>query len=224
MNISACAHACVAAGGATEALYARPGSNTLVLKKRLGFIRLAMQTGAYLVPAYSFGENNTYGQLSPNWQVVHWMKTRFQRVFGISLPLITNIVRAVLRVCVCGGMSVCLCTSVCLDIYLVCLHIDVCFAYSSTDVTSADVVRWRRRGCGHHMRIVPLRGRPRSQVPRKCTVTTVIGAAIKVEKNSKPSDDEVRVVLATYTAALTALFDKYKDKYDPKREEELRII
>ncbi len=46
-------------GGATEALYASPGRNTVVLKKRLGFVKLAIQKGAYLVPVYAFGENNT---------------------------------------------------------------------------------------------------------------------------------------------------------------------
>jgi len=139
-------------GGATEALYAKPGANTLVLSKRLGFIKLAMQSGAYLVPAYSFGENNTYSQLSSDYKVVHWMKTRFQRIFGISLPLITNI------------------------------------------------------------------------VPMKCRVTTVIGGAIRVEKNTHPTDDEIRVVLKSYIEALQALFDKYKDKYDPDRKEELVIL
>ena len=50
---------CGLPGGATEALYAYPGKNTVVLKKRLGFVKLAIQKGASLLPAYSFGENNT---------------------------------------------------------------------------------------------------------------------------------------------------------------------
>lgn len=37
-------------GGATEALYAKPGANTLVLRRRLGFVRLALQTGDTFPP------------------------------------------------------------------------------------------------------------------------------------------------------------------------------
>ena len=62
------------------------------------------------------------------------------------------------------------------------------------------------------------------QIPRKCRVTTVLGPAIPVTRNANPSDDEVRVVLERYIAGLTALFNKYKDKYDPNRLEELTII
>lgn len=50
-------------GGAAEALHARPGNFTLVLKNRKGFVRLALQHGADLVPAYSFGENDLYQQM-----------------------------------------------------------------------------------------------------------------------------------------------------------------
>ncbi len=46
-------------GGAQESLLSRPHSNDLVLRKRLGVIRLAMKHGADLVPVFSFGENGT---------------------------------------------------------------------------------------------------------------------------------------------------------------------
>lgn len=36
-------------GGATEALYAKPKCNAVYLKKRLGFVKLAMQTGRVLL-------------------------------------------------------------------------------------------------------------------------------------------------------------------------------
>mmetsp|Transcript_43232 Transcript_43232/g.108249 ORF Transcript_43232/g.108249 Transcript_43232/m.108249 type:complete len:346 (-) Transcript_43232:435-1472(-) len=79
-------------GGATEALYAKPGDNTVYIKKRRGFVHLAMQTGSSLVPVYTFGENDSYNQLSDSIPGVVWVKKRFQRVFGISLPLITNLI------------------------------------------------------------------------------------------------------------------------------------
>jgi len=47
----------IVVGGAEESLHARPGVMELVLKKRHGFIRLAIESGSLLVPVLSFGEN-----------------------------------------------------------------------------------------------------------------------------------------------------------------------
>jgi 1-acyl-sn-glycerol-3-phosphate acyltransferase len=85
-------------GGATEALYAYPNTNILVLRKRAGFIKLALETGASLVPVYTFGETDTYDQWSMNYKFVRWLKTSFQYVSGLSLPLITNILPRPCRV------------------------------------------------------------------------------------------------------------------------------
>jgi 1-acyl-sn-glycerol-3-phosphate acyltransferase len=38
-----------------QSLFARPGANDLVLKRRHGFIKIALRTGASLVPVYAFG-------------------------------------------------------------------------------------------------------------------------------------------------------------------------
>jgi 2-acylglycerol O-acyltransferase 2 len=51
-------------GGATESLRAHPGTADLTLKRRLGFIKIAIREGADLVPVFSFGENDIYDQLS----------------------------------------------------------------------------------------------------------------------------------------------------------------
>ncbi|KAF6207569.1 hypothetical protein GE061_016016 [Apolygus lucorum] len=51
-------------GGAQEALYAKPNCYTIVLKKRKGFIKLALQTGASIVPVYGFHECDIYEQVS----------------------------------------------------------------------------------------------------------------------------------------------------------------
>jgi len=47
-------------GGAQEALEAFNGTMRLVLLKRKGFIRVALRTGASLVPVLSYGENDLY--------------------------------------------------------------------------------------------------------------------------------------------------------------------
>lgn len=52
---------CIVVGGAAESLSAHPGTADLTLRRRLGFIKLALQYGADLVPVFSFGENDVRG-------------------------------------------------------------------------------------------------------------------------------------------------------------------
>lgn len=51
-------------GGAQEALNARPGSYRIYIKNRKGFIKVALETGASLVPVVSFGEVDVFDQPS----------------------------------------------------------------------------------------------------------------------------------------------------------------
>ena len=55
----------LAIGGATESLYAGPGTYDLVLQRRKGFVRIALQTGASLVPVLNFGENELFNTVRP---------------------------------------------------------------------------------------------------------------------------------------------------------------
>ncbi|CAL8400080.1 unnamed protein product [Boreogadus saida] len=50
-------------GGAEEALTSSPGVNTVVMRRRKGFVRMALEHGADLVPVYLFGENETFRQV-----------------------------------------------------------------------------------------------------------------------------------------------------------------
>ncbi|XP_050523969.1 2-acylglycerol O-acyltransferase 2-A-like isoform X2 [Daktulosphaira vitifoliae] len=47
-------------GGVVEAFKSYPGPITIVINNRKGFVRIALKTGASLVPVFSFGENNVY--------------------------------------------------------------------------------------------------------------------------------------------------------------------
>jgi 2-acylglycerol O-acyltransferase 2 len=83
-------------GGATEALYCSSTKEVLYLSKRRGFIRLALQHGAALVPVYSFNETNVFevyqgGQGFP-WNMLDKAKRKFQMIFGISLPIVLNVI------------------------------------------------------------------------------------------------------------------------------------
>jgi hypothetical protein len=54
---------CLVVGGAEEALDSHEGNYSLCINRRKGFVRLALQNGASLVPVYSFGETETFHQL-----------------------------------------------------------------------------------------------------------------------------------------------------------------
>ncbi|ORZ32265.1 diacylglycerol acyltransferase-domain-containing protein [Catenaria anguillulae PL171] len=79
--------AAIVVGGAQECLYAKPGTMDLVLKKRLGFIKVAVLNKALLVPIMSFGENEAFDLIvthpgSFGWKVQQWCKS----VWGWTMP------------------------------------------------------------------------------------------------------------------------------------------
>ncbi|XP_004688316.1 PREDICTED: 2-acylglycerol O-acyltransferase 3 [Condylura cristata] len=72
-------------GGANESLYAAPGEHCLTLRKRKGFVHLALTHGASLVPVYSFGENEIFRMKTfapDSWQRLCQMT--FKRIFSFS--------------------------------------------------------------------------------------------------------------------------------------------
>ncbi|KAF4123365.1 2-acylglycerol O-acyltransferase 2 [Geosmithia morbida] len=74
-------------GGARESLEAQPGKLRLILRDRKGFVKMALRTGADLVPVLSFGENDLYDQLSAKqYPVVHHLQMFILKVFKFTLP------------------------------------------------------------------------------------------------------------------------------------------
>jgi 1-acyl-sn-glycerol-3-phosphate acyltransferase len=63
-------------GGAEESLYAYPGSTDLILNKRRGFVKIALETNATLVPVYVFGENDLYNQVPGLKNFQRWLQKR----------------------------------------------------------------------------------------------------------------------------------------------------
>ena len=45
----------------------------MYIKKRVGFVKLALQHGYNVVPVYSFGENNTYANVQGLWKFRLWL-------------------------------------------------------------------------------------------------------------------------------------------------------
>ena len=75
-------------GGARESLDAQPYSLRLVLKRRKGFVKMAIRTGADLVPVLAFGENDIYDQFQPEQHPkIHKFQLLVKKVLGFTIPL-----------------------------------------------------------------------------------------------------------------------------------------
>jgi len=78
----------IVVGGARESLDATPGSLKLVLKRRKGFVKLAIRCGADLVPVLAFGENDLYDQVDSNSHpYVHKAQLLVKKFMGFTVPL-----------------------------------------------------------------------------------------------------------------------------------------
>ncbi|XP_008055906.1 2-acylglycerol O-acyltransferase 1, partial [Carlito syrichta] len=75
-------------GGAKESLDAHPGKFTLSILSRKGFIKIALANGAYLVPVFSFGENELFKQINnPEGSWLRTVQEKLQKILGFALPL-----------------------------------------------------------------------------------------------------------------------------------------
>lgn len=78
----------IVVGGARESLDALPGKLRLVLGRRKGFVKLAIRTGADLVPVLAFGENDLYEQVDGKqhpW--IQKMQLLVKKWMGFTVPL-----------------------------------------------------------------------------------------------------------------------------------------
>ncbi|XP_023320700.1 2-acylglycerol O-acyltransferase 1 [Eurytemora carolleeae] len=72
-------------GGAPESLNSDKEKIRLVLKKRKGFIKLALRYGVNLVPTFSFGEAFIYGQIpNPEGSLVRRIQDYLQHIVGFA--------------------------------------------------------------------------------------------------------------------------------------------
>lgn len=142
-------------GGGREAMLTRPGHLDLLLGSRKGFVKIALETGASLVPVIGFGENNCYmcafgASLWAPFNAV------LLRTLGMSLPILS----------------------------------------------------------GWHGTFLP------HPVP----LVTVVGSPLPAVRAQHPSREQIDGLHAEYCTAVRALYDKYKDRFDRSRVEELRIM
>ncbi len=90
---------CVAVfpGGTREALYANPDVEWLDLRRKLGFVRLAMRRGLPLLPVYTFNEVDHFKQLPydylDKYPLIRFLRIHTQKLFGLPLfPFVSNII------------------------------------------------------------------------------------------------------------------------------------
>ena len=78
----------IVVGGARESLEATPYSLRLILGRRKGFVKLAIRTGADLVPVLAFGENELYDQVQPKQHpLIHKIQLLVKKFMGFTVPL-----------------------------------------------------------------------------------------------------------------------------------------
>jgi 2-acylglycerol O-acyltransferase 2 len=78
----------IVVGGARESLDAQPYYMRLVLKRRKGFVKMALRTGADLVPVLGFGENDLYDQVtSASHPNIHKAQLLAKKLLGFTIPL-----------------------------------------------------------------------------------------------------------------------------------------
>ena len=84
--------------GIAGIFYARPGQHAVVLKKRRGMFRLAIQTGASIVPIYCFGANDILHQATSGNSFIGKLSrklrisiTIFWGQLGLPIPFSVNL-------------------------------------------------------------------------------------------------------------------------------------
>jgi len=78
----------IVVGGARESLDAQPYQLKLVLKRRKGFVKMAIRTGADLVPVLAFGENDLYDQFqADSHPKIHKFQLIVKKLLGFTIPL-----------------------------------------------------------------------------------------------------------------------------------------
>lgn len=70
-------------GGEAEQMRTREGREEVYLQKRLGFVKLALEQGAALVPCYAFGTVDLYSV----YEVLRGPRQWLQKRFGICIPV-----------------------------------------------------------------------------------------------------------------------------------------
>lgn len=76
-------------GGAKESLDAHAHRDYELTLHRCGFVKVALENHADLVPVFSFGENDIWDQVdNPRGSVLRTIQEKMQQQLGFAIPLI----------------------------------------------------------------------------------------------------------------------------------------
>ncbi|XP_018397748.1 PREDICTED: diacylglycerol O-acyltransferase 2-like [Cyphomyrmex costatus] len=72
-------------GGASESMESKPGTYRIIIKRRKGFVKLALKYGTALVPVFSFGETDLYNQIySPEGSTFRRIQNYIRNLIGLA--------------------------------------------------------------------------------------------------------------------------------------------
>lgn len=75
-------------GGVSECMLMKKGQEVMYLTKRTGFVRIALNHGAHLLPCFAFGQSGTYSWLRPGPPLIPNMVVETVRKWLGFIPLI----------------------------------------------------------------------------------------------------------------------------------------
>ncbi|KYQ51298.1 2-acylglycerol O-acyltransferase 1 [Trachymyrmex zeteki] len=77
-------------GGASESMESTPGTYRVIIKRRKGFVKLALKYGTALVPVLSFGETDLYNQIySPEGSTFRRIQNYIRSIIGLA-PVVVS--------------------------------------------------------------------------------------------------------------------------------------
>ena len=207
-------------GGSYEIFETDPNQDEtlFVLQKRRGFVRMAMQYGAPLVPCVAFGEKTLLSRFRLPRHVERWA------LKALRLPLVFLWGRC------------CSCLPHRPAVAEAPERPTATWATRAVDgeakASGGDEVAaaagpggLRRRGGGGDAAAAEAEGK----LPELASLTgrgglgLVVGAPMAVERNEAPSKEEIAVVHAQYVEAVRALWNEYKDSFGYGDDQTLKI-